>query len=100
MVHVSLHWSEHGVNGLSLWGFAIKHAAWIHNCLPNQTSGLSPLELLAKTKANHKDLLHSYVWVCPDIVLYPKLQDRNKSRTGIDGLDWANLWVSQMSIHH
>lgn len=27
MIHVSLHWSEWGVDDLSLWGFAVKHAA-------------------------------------------------------------------------
>jgi hypothetical protein len=65
MVHVSLHWAERGVDDLSLWGFAVKHAAWIHNRIPNQTSGLTPLELLTKTKADHRDLLRSHVWGCP-----------------------------------
>ncbi|KAL7483118.1 hypothetical protein ACHAW6_008767 [Cyclotella cf. meneghiniana] len=48
MVHVSLHWSEQGVDDLSLLGFAVKHAAWMHNITPIQTSGLTPLELLIK----------------------------------------------------
>ncbi|KAL7476228.1 LOW QUALITY PROTEIN: hypothetical protein ACHAW6_002103, partial [Cyclotella cf. meneghiniana] len=59
MVHVSLHWFERGLNDFSSWGFAVKHAAWIHNRLPNQTSGLTPLELLTKTKSDHRDLLRS-----------------------------------------
>ena len=66
--------SEQGVDDLSLWGFAIKHVAWIHNCLPSQTSWLTPLEMLTKTKADHKDLVHSHVWGCPVFVLDPKLQ--------------------------
>ncbi len=78
MVHVSPHWSERGVDDLSLWGFAIKHAAWIHNSLPSQTSGLTPLELLTKTKAEHKDLLRSHVWGCIVFVLDPKLHDGKK----------------------
>ena len=78
MVHVSLHWTEQGVDDLSLWGFAVKHAAWIHNRIPNRTSGLTPLELLTKTKADHRDLLHSHVWGCPVFVLDPKLQDGKK----------------------
>ncbi|KAL7481005.1 hypothetical protein ACHAW6_006686 [Cyclotella cf. meneghiniana] len=53
MVHVSLHWSERGVNGLALWGFAVKHAARIHNCISNCSSGLTPLELLSTTKTDN-----------------------------------------------
>lgn len=78
MVHASLHWTEQGVNDLALWGFAIKHAAWLHNRIPSQTTGLTPLELLSKTKAGHRDLLHSHVWGCPVFVLDPKLQDGKK----------------------
>ncbi len=61
MVHVSLHWSEYGADNLALWGFAVKHAVWLHNCIPNRLSGLTPLELLTKTKANHHDLLRTHV---------------------------------------
>ena len=57
MVHVSVYWSERGVDDLALWGFAVKHAAWAYNCVPNRLLGLTPLELLIKTKADHKDLL-------------------------------------------
>jgi hypothetical protein len=78
MVHVYLHWSEQGVDDLALWGFAVKHPAWVYNRVPNRLSGLIPLELLAKTKADHRDLLCSHVWGCPVIVLDPKLQDGKK----------------------
>jgi hypothetical protein len=78
MVHVSLHWTERGVDDLALWGFAVKHAAWIYNRVPSRSSGLTPLELLTKTKADHKDLLRTHVWGCPVFVLDPKLQDGKK----------------------
>eukprot|EP00804_Cyclotella_cryptica_P030035 CCRYP_016932-RA/>CCRYP_016932-RA protein AED:0.41 eAED:0.41 QI:0/-1/0/1/-1/0/1/0/126 len=78
MVHVSLHWSERGVDDLALWDFAVKHAAWLYNRIPNSTRGLTPLELLTKTKADHRDLLRSHVWGCPVFVLDPKLQDGKK----------------------
>eukprot|EP00804_Cyclotella_cryptica_P014513 CCRYP_004809-RB/>CCRYP_004809-RB protein AED:0.52 eAED:0.36 QI:0/0/0/1/0/0/2/0/183 len=42
------------------------------------TTGLTPLELLSKTKADHRDLLRSHVWGCPVFVLDPKLQDGKK----------------------
>jgi hypothetical protein len=78
MVHVSLHWSDRGVDDFALWGFAVKHAAWLYNRIPNSTSGLTPLELLTKTKADHRDLLRSHVWGCPVFVLDPKLKDGKK----------------------
>ena len=78
MLHVSLHWTERGVDDVSLWSFAVKHAAWIYNRLPNRVSGLTPLELLTKTKADHRDLLRTHVWGCPAYVLDPSLQNNVK----------------------
>jgi transposase InsO family protein len=78
MVHVSLHSCERGVDDLALWGFPVKHAAWVYNHVPNRLSGLTPLELLTKTKSDHRDLLRSHVWGCPVFVLDPKLQDGKK----------------------
>ncbi|KAL7475278.1 hypothetical protein ACHAW6_001198 [Cyclotella cf. meneghiniana] len=39
MVHVSLHWSERGVDDLSLWDFDVKHAAWFYNLCTKQVDG-------------------------------------------------------------
>lgn len=78
MIHVSLHWSERGVDDLALWPFAVRHAVWLHNRLPNQVSGLSPMEILTCTRTTHRDLLRTHVWGCPVYVLNPKLQDGKK----------------------
>ena len=78
LIHVSLHWDDRGVDDLALWSFAVKHAAWLYNRLPNQSSGLSPIEIATKTKSDHKDLLRAHVWGCPVFVLDPKLQDGKK----------------------
>ena len=78
MVHVSLCWTEYGTSSIKLWPFAVKHAVWVYNRLPNRNTGLTPLELLTKTKAHHKDLLRAHVWGCPVYVLDPKLQDGKK----------------------
>ncbi len=75
MVHVSLHCSKYGADNLALWGFAVKHAVWLHNHIPTHLSGLTTLELLAKTKVNHCNLLLTHVWGCPVYVHDPKLQD-------------------------
>ena len=72
----SLHWTERGVDDLALWSFAVKHGAWIYNRYPNKSTGLTPLELLTKTKADHKDLLRTHIWGCPTFVLDPKTTRR------------------------
>ena len=63
----------------SLYGlFALKHAVWLYNCVPNHLSGPTPLELLTKSNADHRDLLCLHVWGCLAIVLDPKLQNNQK----------------------
>ena len=78
MIHPSLHWTENGVDDLTLWYFAVKHSFWVYNRVPNQESKMSPMEILTKTKSNHRDLQRSHVWGCPVFVLEPKLQDDQK----------------------
>ncbi len=78
LVHVSLHWSEYGADNLVLRSFAVNCAVWLHNHIPDNLSGLTSLELLTKTKANHCDLLCSHVWGCPVYVLDAKLHDGQK----------------------
>ena len=78
MIHVALHWSDNRVDDVALWPFAVKHAAWLYNRLPNHITGLTPLEFLTSEKTEHKDLLRSHVWGCPTFVLDPKLQDGKK----------------------
>ncbi len=48
LVHSSLLWSDMGVDDISLWLFAVQHAVWLYNRVPNQVSGLTPLELITK----------------------------------------------------
>jgi hypothetical protein len=78
MVHASLHWIDHGLDDILLWPFAVRHAVWIYNRVPNCQSGLTPLELLTMSKADHRDILCAHVWGCPAIVLEPQLQNNKK----------------------
>ncbi len=78
MVHSSLHWTDGGSEDISLWPFPVKRVVWFHNRVPNCQSGLTPLELLTKSKADHCDLLRSHVWCCPAIVLEPKYATQGK----------------------
>jgi len=78
MVHSSLHWTDVGADDISLWPFAVKHDVWLFNRVPNRESGLTPLELITKQKADHRDILRTHVWGCPAYVLEPKLQNGQK----------------------
>ena len=78
LVHSSLHWMDMGTDDISLWPFAVQHAVWLYNRVPNYESGLTPLELITKQKADHRDILRSHVWGCPAYVLEPKLQNGQK----------------------
>ncbi len=75
MVHSSLHWTDRVSDDISLWPFAVKHVVWLYNCIPNCLSGLTPLELPMKSKADHRDLLRLHVW---GRLLDPKLQKNQK----------------------
>ena len=46
MIHSALHWTTHGADDLSLWSFAVDHAAWLYNRVPRRKSGIAPLEFL------------------------------------------------------
>jgi hypothetical protein len=97
MVHSSLHWTDQGLDDSSLWPFAVKHAVWLYNCVTNHFPGLTPLELLAKSKVDHRDLLCSHVWGCPAIVLDPKLQNDQKLPSGKGVLVLVSFWGTRMS---
>ena len=97
MLHVSLHWTEHGVDDLSLWPFAVKHAVWLHNWLPNKVTGLTPIELLTKQKTDHRDLLRTQIWGCPVFVLDYKLKNYQKITKWNGAADWDILLGSQKS---
>ena len=52
VVHSSLHWTENGADDLSLWIFAVKHAAWLYNRIPNRVSRVTHLECMTHTVPN------------------------------------------------
>ena len=78
MIHAALHWGSDGSDDVSLWSFAVDHAAWLYNWTPQHQSGIMPLEMITSAKSDHRDLLRSHVWGCPVYVLEPKLQDGQK----------------------
>ena len=41
MIHTALNWGDDGSDNLSLWSFAVDHAAWLYNRIPQRESGIS-----------------------------------------------------------
>ena len=78
LIHTALHWNEFGTDDIGLWPFAVKHAAWLYNRIPNRVTGITPIEMVSQTKTDHRDLLRTHVWGSPTFVLDPKLQDGKK----------------------
>ena len=48
MLHAAIHWSE--TADATLWPMCDNHALWIYNYVPNKMTGISPNNLLSKTK--------------------------------------------------
>ena len=46
MLHTAIHWPE--MVDSSLWPMAVQHATYLHNNMPNPTTGLSPNDLFAQ----------------------------------------------------
>ena len=76
IIRVSLHCTDRGVDDSALWYFSAKNSVWVYNQVPNNITGIYPMELLANTKSGHSDLLCAHVWGCPDFVLEKNLQNR------------------------
>ena len=98
MVHASLHWMEHGVDDISLWPFAVKHAVRLHNRVPNRESGLTPMELITKQKADHY-----YAHTCGVVLptsLSRSFRTVRSCLSGIGGLVLVNFWGIPMNILH
>ena len=87
-----------GANEISHWPFAVKHTVWLYNHAPNFESGLTPMELITKQKADHRVILLSHVSGCPSYVLKPKLHNGQKLPKWNRHLDLGNSWGILMSI--
>ncbi len=76
MIHAALRWP--GMVEKELWPMALSHAVYLYNHTPSQATGLSPLEVFARTKSEHHALLHAHPWGCPAYVLEPQLREGQK----------------------
>ena len=74
MLHFGIHWPEQA--NTNLWPFAVDHAVYLWNRIPDVKNRLSPLEHFTQTTVkNHHHLQRLHVFGCPVYVLDPRLQD-------------------------
>jgi len=77
LLHAAVHWPA--AANIQLWPFALEHAVYLWNILPDTMTRLSPLELISGShNPDYSHLRHLHVWGCPTIVLDPRLQDGKK----------------------
>lgn len=77
MIHASTHWAD--MSDSKLWPFAVQHAAYLLNRLPNSNSGgRAPLELLTKQTLAAEEYMELHTWGSPVYVLDPKLAAGNR----------------------
>ena len=73
MVYAHMVWPDE--KDESLWPLAVSHAAYLYNNLPNEKSGLAPIEVFSQTQSDFQALLNAHPWGCPAYVLAPKLTE-------------------------
>ena len=77
MMHFAMHWPEDAET--NLWPFAVDHAVYIWNHLPNMQSAVAPIDTFTELlHFGYRDLQRLHVFGCPVYVLDPKMQDGKK----------------------
>jgi hypothetical protein len=76
MIHSSLHWTD--LEMTQLWPMAVKHAVYLWNRMPDEKTGLSPLDMFTKTRWPHSRFNDLHVWGCPVYVLDTTLSNGHK----------------------
>ena len=83
-----------------LWPMAMDYDVWVYNRTPDMQSGLSAIEIWARSRFEpvSETLSNCHVWGCPTYVLEPNLQ-----KTGVNSPKWGlrsrrgvNMGLSKM----
>jgi hypothetical protein len=76
LFHQAIHWAE--VSDAVQWPFALRHAEFLVNHIPNPQTGHSPFDLFSKTKFPVSRLQDLHPWGCPAYCLDKRLADGQK----------------------
>ena len=99
MLHAAIHWPD--VADASLWPMAVQHAVFLYNHMPNQTSGLSPVDIFTKSRWQQHKFHDLHVWGCPVYVLDKSMADGKKlPRWKPRSTRCANMGLSRQTCQH
>ncbi|KAI2500371.1 hypothetical protein MHU86_14114 [Fragilaria crotonensis] len=76
MLHSAIHWPD--IADALLWPMAVQHAIFLHNHMPIQTIGLSPINIFTKSRWQQHKFHDVHVWGCPVHVLHKTIADGKK----------------------
>jgi hypothetical protein len=71
MLHSAIHWPE--VADPTLWTLAVSRAVFLHNHIPNASTGIAPIDMIfTKSRREEKRFHDLHVWGLPGYVLVEK----------------------------
>jgi len=73
MIYAHMMWPD--AKDESLWPLAVSHAAYLYNNLPNEQTGIAPIEIFSQTQSDYQAIRNAHPWGCPAYVLSPKLTE-------------------------
>ena len=76
MLHTAIHSPE--VADTSLWPMAVDHAVYLYNHVPNELTGLAPIDIFTCTCWTQSKFHDLHVWGCPVYVLNSTIADGKK----------------------
>ena len=76
MLHAAIHWPD--VADPQLWPMAVQHAAYLFNHIPQERTGLAPVDIFTKSRWEQNKLHDLYVFGCPAYVLNKTIADGKK----------------------
>ena len=76
MLHAAIHWPD--VADTTLWPLAVSHAVYLHNHVPNHSTGIAPVDVFTRTRWEQRRLHDLHVWGCPVYVLEKAIADGRK----------------------
>jgi hypothetical protein len=76
MLHAAVHWPE--VADSTHWPMAVQHAVYLHNHVPNPSTGIAPVDVFTKTRFEQRKLNDLHVYGCPVYVLNHTIADGKK----------------------
>jgi hypothetical protein len=102
MIHFAMHWPQ--VAETNLWPFAVDHAVYLWNRIPNKSTKLAPIDIFTTLlHFGNNDLQRLHVFGCPVYVLDPALQDAKKlpkwSRRSRRGIYLGLSKVHSSNVH-